>query len=312
MNSPFFLQFSLFIDWFNLLGNKLSGKLVSLGILALTCLNLPPFLRHKKEYIYLAGMIPAPNQPNTTTINNVLQPLVDELLSLYRQINIQTCKFPQGQNITVALAALIGDIIATHKTAGFLSHSSNMFCSWCMKTKGNIDKMEMKRRQHKFDTQAISYLMRETKAISEHESLAKRVGVRWSELNRLPYWDPVRGVVLSVLHNWYKGVLQHHFCFCWGINGLSNCGFKESAVDAILDTSNNSISENEETPTIVELFNIKVKKKLISSIIEIVVPSQITHMPKQLGSAQNGKLKASEWHSLFAIHLPLVFLDILV
>ncbi|MBW0501082.1 hypothetical protein O181_040797 [Austropuccinia psidii MF-1] len=256
-------------------------------------------------------MIPAPNQPNTTTINNVLKPLVDELLSLYRTINIQTCKF-QGQNITVTLAALIGDIISTDKTSGFLSHSSNMFFSWCMTTKGDIDKMEMKRQRHQFDTRAISYQMRETKTISERESLAKRVGVRWSELNQLPYWDPVRGAVLGVLHNWYKGVLQNHFCFCWGINRLSNRGFKESSIDEILDTSNNSISENEETPTIVELFNIKVKKKLISSIIEVVVPSQITCMSKQLGYAKNGKLKASEWHSLFAIHWPLVFMDILV
>ncbi|MBW0519353.1 hypothetical protein O181_059068 [Austropuccinia psidii MF-1] len=36
------LAFSLFTDWFNCLSNKAAGKEVSLGVLALNCLNLPP------------------------------------------------------------------------------------------------------------------------------------------------------------------------------------------------------------------------------------------------------------------------------
>ncbi|KNZ46023.1 hypothetical protein VP01_761g9 [Puccinia sorghi] len=47
-------------------------------------------------------------------------------------------------------------------------------------------------------------------------------GVQWSELNRLPYWDPVMNISPGIMHNWQKGVLQNHFCFrCffthWGI-----------------------------------------------------------------------------------------------
>ncbi|MBW0516131.1 hypothetical protein O181_055846 [Austropuccinia psidii MF-1] len=156
-NVTSFLSFSLFIDLFNPLGNKLSGKQISLGILALTCLNLPPSLQYKPKYTYLAGVIPAPNQPNTTMISNVLKPLVDDLLNLYRTVNIKTFQFPNGQKINVRLGALLGDRIATHKTAGFLSHSANAFCSWCTTTKANIDKIQIKRPRDQYITKAVSY-----------------------------------------------------------------------------------------------------------------------------------------------------------
>jgi hypothetical protein len=37
-----------------------------------------------------------------------------------------------------------------------------------------------------------------------------RTGVRWSELLRLPYWDPTRTVVVDGMHNLFLGLVQFH------------------------------------------------------------------------------------------------------
>ncbi|MBW0487432.1 hypothetical protein O181_027147 [Austropuccinia psidii MF-1] len=125
------LGFSLFIDGFNPLGNKLSGRQLSIGVIALNCLNLPPWLRYQTQNTFLFGLIPGPNQPVMITMNNILTPLIDQLFKLNCGITVCTPKYPNGHQLAVKLATLVGDIVATHKVAGFMSHSATKFCSWC-------------------------------------------------------------------------------------------------------------------------------------------------------------------------------------
>ncbi|MBW0582175.1 hypothetical protein O181_121890 [Austropuccinia psidii MF-1] len=142
------LGFSLFIDWYNPLQNKLAGGQVSMGLIALNCLNLPPQLGYQTKYTFLSGIIPRPKQPNTVTINNILKPLVNELLELSRGITICTPKYPRGCKVVVKLASLIGDVVATHKAGGFMSHSAKRFCNWCeIESSGQRD-LKLGRQRH--------------------------------------------------------------------------------------------------------------------------------------------------------------------
>ncbi|KAF8584659.1 hypothetical protein K439DRAFT_1280093, partial [Ramaria rubella] len=54
--------FALSVDWYNSYTNKQTGISASVGTILMVCLNLPPFLWHKWENMYLVGLIPGPHE----------------------------------------------------------------------------------------------------------------------------------------------------------------------------------------------------------------------------------------------------------
>jgi hypothetical protein len=79
-NGELHLAWSLCIDWFNPYHNKTSGKSASIGSIVMACLNLPPELQYKPEYLFLIGLIPGPREPSCEEINHILQPIVSKLI----------------------------------------------------------------------------------------------------------------------------------------------------------------------------------------------------------------------------------------
>ncbi|MBW0550975.1 hypothetical protein O181_090690 [Austropuccinia psidii MF-1] len=52
--------------------------------------------------------------------------------------------------------------------------------------------------------------------------------------------------------------------------------------------------------------------KMMSALSNVKVPFGVTHIPQWLGQEKEGKIKASEWQSLFSIYLPLAEINILL
>jgi hypothetical protein len=46
----------------------------------------------------------------------------------------------------------------------------------------------------------------------------KEKGVRWSELMRLPYFDPTWFIVVDGMHNLFLGLIRHHFRIILGMD----------------------------------------------------------------------------------------------
>ena len=45
----------------------------------MVCLDLPPEICYKHEYMYVVGIVPGPNQPSLTDLNPYIEPLMDQM-----------------------------------------------------------------------------------------------------------------------------------------------------------------------------------------------------------------------------------------
>jgi hypothetical protein len=184
----------------------------------MVCLNLPPDLQYQPENMYLAGIIPGPAEPPTACINNYIRPLVDDLLDFwYPGVQFsRTHQFRQGQTIICALVAIVCDLPASRKVAGFASHSHEFFCSlcYCTRKKDGYGTTKYESWHRRNNTDCRNYTERWLNALNAivAKAVFNKGGLRWSELLRLPYFDPSQFVVVDAMHNLFLGLINFHFC----------------------------------------------------------------------------------------------------
>lgn len=205
------LVFGLWCDWFNP-GGKNAAKKTSVGVMLLTCFNLPPTMRYKKENICLYGIMPGPAEPSTTEMNHFLRPLVDEMKDFWHGITFEsTSKFPKGRKIHAVLWPIHGDVPAMKKVTGFTAHSSANFCSLCHITRDEYHSQFpapkcTRRTSAKVEVQALEW---EQASTAKHQSdLADFNGVRYTVLHELPYWQSVEFFTVDIMHNIFLGIFK--------------------------------------------------------------------------------------------------------
>ena len=215
--------FSLSVDFFNPLSNKQSGKKVSVGIVSLVCLNLPPDIRYKSERMCLLGIIPGPHEPPLTTLNHYLGPVVDDFMEFWDPgVRFsRTDGYEDGRLVRCAIVCVVCDLPAARKTSGFGSSSHSHFCAVCHCTRqdngyGDIN-CHVWRRRTKEECLASAKAFHNAETKLEQDAAFASSGVKWSELLCLPYFDPTRFVVIDAMHNLFLSLINEHFQNILGI-----------------------------------------------------------------------------------------------
>ncbi len=214
--------FTLALDGFNPFQNKEAKQTVTTTAIYMSCLNLPPHLRFLPENLYLVGIIPGPHKPSLEEINHALKPLLDELVVFNDSgvLYTRTAKYARGRHVRGALGPLVADLPAARQTAGFASISAKLFCSCCYLELDDIENIDQatwrKRSGEKHKKHANMWKAAQTQ--KDRDKIFKKYGVRWSELHRLSYWNPVYFTVVDSMHNHYLGLLKDHCRTIWGMN----------------------------------------------------------------------------------------------
>ncbi|KZV91933.1 hypothetical protein EXIGLDRAFT_577710, partial [Exidia glandulosa HHB12029] len=178
--------------------------------ISLVCLNLPPEIRYAPENILLVGVIPGPKE---SQVQPYLVPLVDELLELLDAPLFKSSMQDGGRRVQAFLVPVVCDMPAARKVAGFVAPKATLACPYCKCSYAQLSDRDMidghfeRRSPAEWRAQAEAYRIASP---SERLRLKKENGVKWSELLRLPYWDPTRFTVVDAMHNLLLGLIQHH------------------------------------------------------------------------------------------------------
>jgi hypothetical protein len=170
------------------------------------------------------AVIPGPNEPKLHEINNYLFPIVNQLNKLWNGYKIITCENNNGRFVRGAIICGSSDVPATRKLCGFIS--ARTACYRCHKSANivnnnqsnfggfeNFDEWFVER-----DIEIIREKANEWKTCTTEESRKEHVSqyhVRWSEIYRLNYFNPVRHCVVDPMHCLFLGVAKWIFTKLW-------------------------------------------------------------------------------------------------
>ena len=178
-------------------------------------MNLPYYLRFKRAFVILVGLIPGPRKPKRD-INSYLRPLVGELLDFWDGVFMKISSEDKEQKVRYALICVASDMPASRKACGFLGHTAKMGCTKCKKVfSGGIgsknyagfDRNKWESRNNTDHRSCITVINQSQNKI-ERNKLESQFGCRYSVLLDLPYFDAVRMTIVDPMHNLFLGTAK--------------------------------------------------------------------------------------------------------
>lgn len=213
------------LDWFQ----PFTYTQWSTGAIYASILNLPREERNKPENMLYLGFLPGPKEVSLHEINHYLAPIVDELLEIWNGYHISgTYEHREGLNIRAAIIVSSNDTPAARKICGHAG--SGKKCHRCLKRTRNSEGKNHYGGFNDIDTwntlaspivhREAAEAWKECVTNKQRETIFNEFGVRWSELLRLPYFDPIRFIVIDPMHCLFIGIAKWIVRTLWIDNGI--------------------------------------------------------------------------------------------
>src|SRR6266542_4382002 len=162
-------------------------------------------------------LLPSTNKMSLHKINYYLAPIVNELALLWDGVTLNsTFEYQETRKIRAALILVPCDISAARKICEHISALSSFYR--CEKKvnyenhKHNFTEMDnmnewfISQNLAHFHENALEWRHCNSNAARDH--FVRISGIRWSELLRLPYFDPIQFLSINPMHCLFLGIAK--------------------------------------------------------------------------------------------------------
>ncbi|KAJ7434858.1 hypothetical protein FB451DRAFT_1466078 [Mycena latifolia] len=246
--------------------------------------------RYRPRNLLLNSLAPGPHEETADELQRSFAATVTDLLMLYDDgILVKTPKYPHGRRVRVILVAICCDHPAMCKMGGFSDHKANKFpCSRCeiphdeIKTPAGLKVDAFAHRdgkRHKQESAKYAKIPEDDK--KARDSFASAHGTRYFEVSRLPYFDPVRQIIIDPMHCVFLGIFKTQWLDAW-----------------IKDPAPALRKRTETTPREIDHIH--------NYLNALEMPSWVARLPTQVGYPAGGSLGADELKGMLLIFCPLI------
>ncbi|KAI1783907.1 hypothetical protein LXA43DRAFT_902670 [Ganoderma leucocontextum] len=267
--------------------------------------------------MFLAGVLPG--HPSMEQLNHLIRPLITCFCDGFSAgvWFTSTPLHPDGKLSRYAIIPVVADLLAARQLSGFAPHNHTNFCSLCTQKLGAIEELDYRnwRQRSVEEHREIATAWKEASTEAEQAHIYETYGVRWSELLRLPYWNPTEFVALDSMHLFYLGMLHRHCEQVWGMgakyrDGLDGIAYdpdKKPPTPQELQDALKTLRTGSEAALLLGRDRLKL---VWDDISKTSYPSWFSPAPSRVSATgTTSGMKADQWRSFGIVHLPISLIN---